>query len=102
MQSRWFRSFIFFDPATALERVTCPAMIIFGERDMQVPPAINRAPVEAALRRAGNTQVTATVYPEANHLFQKAITGNPTEYASLPKVFVPSLLDDISAWILAR
>jgi pimeloyl-ACP methyl ester carboxylesterase len=102
MRSRWFRSFIFFDPATALEKVTCPALVIFGDRDMQVPPALNRPPVEAALARAGNRQVTSKVYPEANHLFQAAKTGHPSEYASLPKAFVPGLLDDIAAWIAAR
>jgi pimeloyl-ACP methyl ester carboxylesterase len=102
MRSTWFRSFIFFDPASALEKVTCPVLAIFGERDMQVPPALNRPPVEAALARAGNRQVTTKVYPESNHLFQRAQTGHPSEYATLPKEFVPGLLDDIAAWIAAR
>ena len=102
LRSRWFRSFIFFDPATALEKVSCPVQVIFGERDLQVPPALNRAPVEAALARAGNRQVTVKVYPEANHLFQRAKTGHPSEYATLPKDFVPGLLDDVAAWIAAR
>lgn len=102
MRSRWFRSFIFFDPAAALEKVTCPVLAIFGDRDMQVPPGLHRAPVEAALARAGNRQVTVTVYPGANHLFQKAATGHPSEYATLPKAFVPGLLDEIAAWIAAR
>jgi pimeloyl-ACP methyl ester carboxylesterase len=102
MRSRWFRSFIFFDPATALERVSCPVFAIFGERDLQVPPAFNRAPVESALARAGNRQVTVKVYPEANHLFQAAKTGHPSEYATLAKAFVPGLLDDVAAWIAAR
>lgn len=102
LRSRWFRSFISFDPAGALEKVTCPVLAIFGERDMQVPPALNRPPLEAALKRAGNRQVTVKVYPDANHLFQKAETGNLTEYASLAKAFVPTLLDDMAAWIAAR
>jgi pimeloyl-ACP methyl ester carboxylesterase len=102
IRSRWFRSFISFDPATALERVTCPVLAIFGDRDMQVPPALNRPPVEAALARAGNRQVTTKVYLEANHLFQPAKTGSPSEYTALPKAFVPGLLDDIAAWIAAR
>ena len=102
MRSRWFRSFIFFDPASALEKVTCPVFAAFGGRDIQVPPALNRPPVEAALRRAGNRQVTVKVYSEANHLFQQAVTGHPSEYASLPKMFVAGLLDDLAAWIAAR
>ena len=46
--------------------------------------------------------MTITVYPEANHLFMKAVTGQPAEYATLPKAFVEPLLDDISTWIVKR
>jgi hypothetical protein len=53
-------------------------------------------------RAIGNQQVTVRVYPEANHLFLQAITGQPAEYATLPKVFVPALLDDIAGWIAGR
>ena len=102
LRSRWMRFFIDFDPVTALARVTCPVLAIFGERDMQVAPASNRPPLERALAGGGNTRVTVKVYPEANHLFQVAVTGNPSEYAALPKAFVPSLADDLVAWIRAR
>lgn len=102
MQSRWLRYFIDFDPAEALAGVKVPVLAFFGERDMQVPPAVNRAPFEAALARASNQQVTIKVFPEANHLFQTARTGNPSEYSALPKMFVPALLDDLSAWVMAR
>jgi fermentation-respiration switch protein FrsA (DUF1100 family) len=42
------------DPTTALAKVRCPVFAFFGERDMQIPPATNRPPLEAALARAGN------------------------------------------------
>jgi pimeloyl-ACP methyl ester carboxylesterase len=102
MRSKWMRFFVEFDPAIALARVSCPVLAVFGERDMQVPPATNRTVLETALTRGGNDQVVVKVYPQANHLFQPAITGDPSEYATLPKVFVPALLDDLSAWIVAR
>lgn len=102
LQSRWMRFFISFDPATALRRVTVPVFAVFGGRDLQVPEAANRPRLEAALKEGGNQQVTVKVYPEANHLFMSAVTGEVTEYATLPKAFVPSLMDDLATWVLAR
>jgi fermentation-respiration switch protein FrsA (DUF1100 family) len=102
MQSAWMRYFVSFDPAPVLAAVRCPVLAMFGERDTQVPPATNRAPLEAAFAKGGNAKVTVKVYPEANHLFIHANTGQASEYASLPKVFVPGFLDDVSTWILAR
>jgi pimeloyl-ACP methyl ester carboxylesterase len=84
--------------ATALAGVTCPVLAIFGELDTQVPPGLNRPPVEAAL--ANNPGATIRVYPGANHLFQQASTGLVTEYGSLEKAFVHGLLEDVSEWIL--
>ena len=100
--SPWFRAFVSLDPAEALSQVSCPVLALFGERDMQVPAAANRVPLEAALARARNKRVTVKVYPEANHLFIKSVTGNPSEYPTLEKVFVGGLLDDVSSWILAQ
>jgi len=100
LQTPWMRFFVTFDPTAALRRLTCPVFAAFAGRDVQVPEAVNRARLEAALKDAGNQRVTVRVYPEANHLFQQAITGQLAEYATLPKVFVPSLLDDIAGWIV--
>ena len=100
LQSRWMRFFVTFEPAAVLRRVSCPVFAAFGGRDVQVPEAVNRARLEAGLKDAGNQQVTIRVYPEANHLFMSAVTGQLAEYATLPKAFVPSLLDDLAGWIL--
>ena len=102
LRSPWMRFFISFDPSTALRRVSIPVLAIFGGRDLQVPEAVNRARLEKALNDAGNRQVTIRVYPEANHLFMPAVTGQPAEYATLPKMFVPTLLDDMATWISKR
>ncbi len=31
--------------------------------------------------------------------FVKAVTGNPAEYPTLEKVFVPGLVDDVAGWV---
>jgi hypothetical protein len=102
LQSRWMRYFVTFEPEAVLRRVRCPVFAAFGGRDVHVPEAVNRARLEAGLKHAGNQHVTIRVYPEANHLFMSAITGQLAEYATLPKAFVPSLLDDIASWIASR
>jgi uncharacterized protein len=99
---RWFRLFIDFDPATVLSRVRCPALALFGEKDMQVLPSLNKEPMEAALRRAGNGDSMVEIVAGANHLFQAAKTGTPIEYAALKKEFVPGFLETISDWIGKR
>ncbi len=101
-KSRWYRFFIDYDPAPVLARVSCPVLALFGSLDLQVPAEPNRRALEAALERAGNRDVTVMVYAGANHLFLKAATGSPAEYATLEKAFVPRLLDDVTGWILSR
>jgi uncharacterized protein len=98
-QSPWLRYFLGFDPADFLTKVKCPVFAMFGAKDTQVPPSLNRQPLEAALAKAGNTRLTVKVYPEANHLFIKANTGQPTEYPMLEKVFVPGVLEDLESWV---
>lgn len=100
--STWFRYFLDHDPRPALRRTRAPVLALFGELDLQVPPAQNRGPMAEALSSAGNPDVTIEIIPGANHLFQAAATGSPTEYIALEKEFAPGLLDRISAWILAR
>ena len=102
LRSPWFRYFLSYDPGPALERLTCPVLALFGEKDTQVIPAQNQPVMEKALRKAGNRDVTFKVFPGANHLFQKAGTGSPSEYAKLDKAFVPGFLDTISGWIIEK
>jgi pimeloyl-ACP methyl ester carboxylesterase len=98
-QNPWMKFFVGFDPAVTLAQVKCPVFALFGEKDTQVRPDLNKAPLEAALAKGGNTRVTVKVYPTANHLFIKAVTGQVSEYPTLEKVFVPGMLDDLVAWI---
>ena len=100
--SPWFRYFLAYDPGPALEQAKCPVLALFGEKDLQVSPRQNLAVMEKALQEGGNPDVTFKVFPEANHLFLKAKTGSPSEYASQEKVFVPGFLDTISSWILEK
>jgi pimeloyl-ACP methyl ester carboxylesterase len=102
IQSNWFKYFLEYDPVPALEKVTCPVLVLFGEMDVQVSPQQNQKPIVDALKKAGNKDVTVRVFPKANHLFLTAITGNIDEYRTLDKVFVPGFLATISEWARKR
>jgi hypothetical protein len=43
--------------------------------------------------------VEIAVLPHANHLFQDAQSGGPSEYAPLPAEFTPDLVPTIANWL---
>lgn len=102
LQSPWFRFFLDYDPAPALALVKCPVLALFGEKDTQVSPRQNLPAMKKAFQKGGNEDVTFKVFPDANHLFQKASSGSPSEYAALKKEFVPGFLETISGWIVKK
>ena len=67
----------------------CPALFLFGELDTQVPAEINRMTIADTLQTSGNNDYTLKIIPKANHMFQSANTGSPSEYMSLEKKFIP-------------
>ena len=102
MTSPWFRFFLDYDPIPNLQKVKCPVLVLYGEKDLQVPPNINLPLVQKALKDAGNAHVDSHQLPELNHLFQHAYTGSPTEYAAIEETMSPEVLKIIADWLLLR
>ncbi|MCK4356168.1 alpha/beta fold hydrolase [Candidatus Bipolaricaulota bacterium] len=101
-QSPWFQFFLAYDPGQDWEQITVPVLALFGGLDVQVDAEQNRVALEEALSRAGNNNITGAVFHTANHLFQDAVTGRVTEYATLPKEFIPGFLETITDWLLEQ
>ena len=101
-KSEWMRYFISYNPVPALEKVKCPVLMFFGGKDLQVPVKQNEKPMVDALKKGGNKDYTVKTFADANHLFQTATTGSPTEYAKLPKEFTDGFLDFMKDWVLKR
>lgn len=99
ISSPWFRYFIAYNPATALEKVTCPVLAINGEKDLQVPPKQNLPAIRKALEAAGNKNFEVDELPGLNHLFQAAKSGAPSEYAEIEETMSPVALEKIANWI---
>jgi len=102
MQGAWMKFFLTYDPAPTLEQVRVPVLALFGGKDLQVPAEVNRDAILKALERGGNHDFASRLFPEANHLYQNAQTGSPSEYATLKPEFTPGFLDAISEWVLAH
>jgi dipeptidyl aminopeptidase/acylaminoacyl peptidase len=79
----WMKFFLTYDPATTMRRVKTPVLILTGSRDQQAVPE-QVALMEAAFKEGGNTDVTARVLPDVNHLFVQDTDGFPGNYAKLP------------------
>jgi hypothetical protein len=102
LRSPWYQFFLDYDAGQDWAQVTVPVLGIFGGNDAQVDAGQNSTALQAALDKAGNTDVTIRVLPTANHLFQSAGTGSVAEYATLPPHLMPEFLETISQWLLAR
>lgn len=98
--SDWYLYFISFDPEKYLSKVKVPVLAVNGELDLQVPSRENLDGIRLSLERAGNRNVTIHEFKGLNHLFQKAETGAPSEYARLEETFNVEAMDYISNWIL--
>ena len=96
---RWTRFIARYDPAAAIERVSCPVLALFGEADSQVLPDANAAALRAALARGGNNALTVVTFPRLDHKFQIA-APTTADGERCNDTIAPDVLEKISSWIL--
>jgi pimeloyl-ACP methyl ester carboxylesterase len=99
-KSKWLREFITLEPSTYLAKIQVPVLAIFGSKDLQVPGYQSEPALRGALPK--ETPVLVATIAGANHLFQQAITGAPSEYAVLKKEFHPEFLKTLKEWLATR
>ncbi len=95
----WFMFFLTYDPEPTLREVCCPVLALIGEKDLQVPAEENLDAIEDALDDGCAEDYTVRKLEGLNHLFQTAITGLPTEYASIDETMSPLVLGMVVDWI---
>jgi pimeloyl-ACP methyl ester carboxylesterase len=102
LTSPWYVEFLRYDPASNLAKLQVPLLALYGEKDLQVPPAVNAPALKKILDAAGGKQYVMVVYPGLNHLFQTAKTGLPSEYGEIEETIAPEVLKKIGDWVLAH
>jgi len=95
--SLWFQYFVKYDPKMMLSQLKIPVLALNGEKDLQVPAQLN---IDGIKANCGSKNLTTKIYPNLNHLFQIAKTGNVSEYATIEETFNEVVLADIKNWIL--
>lgn len=98
----WFKYFIQYDPAPALQDLSIPVLALFGEKDIQVVPEPNSQGMENALNKSKSKDHEVIVVPEVNHLFQECTKCTVQEYSSLEQTISPDVLNTISDWMDKR
>lgn len=97
LNNTWARQFLAFDPAAYLRKYRNPALVVFGEKDVQVNAETNLAAFKQAL--AKNPAVAYVVIPSANHLLQTCRDCTVTEYGELTQTMDPRAIATIVSFI---
>lgn len=95
MDSQWMRYFLALDPASAISKTHCPALVLYGEKDTQVRPSLHRPLMEKLAPSAD-----IRTYPGLNHLMQPCETGTAEEYPRIAITIDEQVLSDIASGIL--
>lgn len=98
LNTPWMRRFLVLDPRDWLRRLTIPVLAVWGENDLQVPPAQNLPAAREAL--AGNPRAELKVLSMLNHLFQLSATGKVSDYAKIEETVNEIALREVVGWIV--
>jgi pimeloyl-ACP methyl ester carboxylesterase len=95
----WFKSFLTYDPAKVMPRVSQPILVVQGLLDTQVAPT-NADRLAELARQRKKSAVDVIKVPGVNHLLVAATTGELDEYASLKdKQVSPAVSGAVVSWL---
>jgi uncharacterized protein len=93
---RFSRVYATYDPIEWWKQVRVPVLLVYGAEDQRVPAVASAARIRAALRSAGNTQLTVQTHPGADHTFRlrPGASGWP--------VTAPDYVSSLLRWLTDR
>lgn len=92
-----YRYFMCIEPEQYISQINIPVFAAFGTLDVQVPSAQNLKSLYDLLPQ--NSKTVLKEYKDLNHLFQKATTGQLSEYMEIEETMNPQVMKDIATWI---
>ena len=98
----WMKFFFEHDVLAVARQVKTPSLLLFGATDQQVTQD-QAAELAAAIRSAGNKDVTVRIFPDLNHLFIYDPVGFPGGYARLTRSAIePYVIGTAVDWLVER
>lgn len=98
LNSPWFRYFLSHDPGPVLRFVDCPILALYGGKDLQVLAEPNAFHMQLVIARDSSIN-EVKVFPEMNHLFQKAKTGSMEEYGRTEETISEEVMEYMLRWM---
>ncbi|MSR47402.1 MAG: alpha/beta fold hydrolase [Planctomycetes bacterium] len=96
----WLRSHAEHDPIAQIASVKQSVLIAQGAKDVQVSADRDTPPLVAALRAAGNADVTLALFPDLDHLFKRTLSDPPSTADYLKARPVDAeFLSKLTAWL---
>jgi uncharacterized protein len=89
------KSFAVYDPVKDFPAITCPVLVMFGEKDAHVVVASNKPAVASALKEAKTMDFTLKIIPGVDH-------GYSTKELYKQGLMGPGALECLSGWIITR
>jgi pimeloyl-ACP methyl ester carboxylesterase len=80
----WFQSLLTYDPGKVLKDVKQPLLFVHGALDKQLPVTHAERLADLARKQSDSKSVDLIVVRGVNHLLLPALTGEVSEYNSLP------------------
>jgi len=91
-------SYMSIDPLSYARRVRCPALIIQGATDLDVPVR-SAEHIAAAMRSNGNADVSVRLFPNVSHSLLPDVAGVDTGWATLPAYLTsPQIVQTLTDW----
>lgn len=97
----WLREHFNHDPIKTIKKVTCPVLILQGDKDYQVPPSEAEL-LFSALKEAGNQDVELALFPDLNHLMRLHPEEPNLIYRHLDEPVDQRVFDTITGWITSH
>jgi dienelactone hydrolase len=86
----WFREHAVSNPSLLAAKVSCPVLIVQGERDLLVL-AYHSVELARAFANGGNKNVSLRIIPNQTHLFTPASGDNPLETSKISEEMLRTL-----------
>lgn len=91
----WILYSIAYSPQNDIQNIHCPALVLYGTRDTQVPPDFNAPLVEKY-----NPRAQVKLFENLNHLMQHCATGAVMEYGKIEETISPEVMEEITRFVL--